>query len=755
MPTLLVRGSLKNVLPEYANDIPAEYVVNWVKKRMDKTNLTFDDRVLILRSETGSGKSTVLPVYLFRILRDQLVDINTRYEGRSVVCTQPRVLNTRSITRDLDSSPYYPDIILNKTLGFSTGALKEGSTRGLIYMVVDTLFTQLKIWTDEEIIERYSIIIIDEAHERSLSIDLVLMEIKQFLARNLDNKDLPFIILASATIDMDKYTRYFGIGEDNKVYITGSAFGIEEKYLEENTRDYIKTVTDTIIKIHEENKDDPPNQCDILVFMPGAGEQKEITEALNEIETLPYKLLIIERTAINENLQDYRDLTKPLGDLLSTNKKGKKPIRRIIVSTSVAETGVTIDTLKYCIDNGWNRTPEYYPNLNIYGTLMTKPCSQSRITQRRGRVGRLFPGKFFPIYTRKTFDSLIENQLPDICTDDLNKLLVNIIHNQMEYKKREGIKTDFRIEDVDLLDSLPSDTASAVLEKCFVLGYIDDNIRNENDSVGYGLTQLGNMIRKTSTLTLEWFRVIMAGFIWEVPIIDLITIIAISESFSSIKKAIDKTDSVLLTNIPKLFKEGSIEDTYVIARYTMYDNFLEGLLFYNTFCDVMNESNNLADIEKWCVTNKVKYDDMMKMTERRDDIINDLLIVGINPFWVGKYELSAKTPDDLCFETIRRYKKCLYDGFRLNVLKYNNKKEEYEDRHGVVVKVFPLFDKNTREVVKKMGFKSPKSKYMITNGIILKKPSLKEDNMQYTISCGLISSMDGYIGVDEEFLGVR
>ncbi len=126
LPTLLSPGSL--IQPKgYEKETPISYIVTWIKRHMPEygpTRAEMRDRVLIVRSRTGSGKSTVLPVYVLRILRDERTPRKTPYRGRNILCTQPRVLTAIDLaTEQIGGAPHYPDMIFGETVGYQTGPI--------------------------------------------------------------------------------------------------------------------------------------------------------------------------------------------------------------------------------------------------------------------------------------------------------------------------------------------------------------------------------------------------------------------------------------------------------------------------------------------------------------------------------------------------------------------------------------------------------------------------------------------------------
>ena len=213
-PTLLVPGNLVTPSPYEASKImgvspeevvPIEYIKTVIKRKMFEFGgpipEKLSDRVLIIRAETSSGKSTTMPTHLYRILPSNII------KGKNIIVTEPRIVSAVGISREQRDAPFNKDI--SKFIGYKTGPLSERVRRGLIYATIGVLLAQLKTMSDAEIMEKYKIIIIDEAHERSLDIDTVFVKLKKLFLRNLGNRELPFLIVTSATFDVNKVCKIF------------------------------------------------------------------------------------------------------------------------------------------------------------------------------------------------------------------------------------------------------------------------------------------------------------------------------------------------------------------------------------------------------------------------------------------------------------------------------------------------------------------------------------------------------------------
>ena len=229
-PTLLVAGNLVPVdkKEDLSNIVPIDYIIEWFKQRVNKTGI--GNRVLILKSDTGSGKSTVFPAHLYKWLSG----VNPRAK---IAVSQPRVLTAISIVREeLIGTGYYPYLKLGENIGWKTGSSRKTVDFGLTYMTVDSLAMQLRTRTDEQIMENYQVIVMDEVHELGLGLTYVMYMLKNFLLRNKDNPKLPFVVATSATFDVDKYMRYFNVNFTSVIQVTGSTYPKHEHFADDGLR---------------------------------------------------------------------------------------------------------------------------------------------------------------------------------------------------------------------------------------------------------------------------------------------------------------------------------------------------------------------------------------------------------------------------------------------------------------------------------------------------------------------------------------
>lgn len=721
MPTLIEKGT---ILPpkgtsvadkiSIANTIAKDYIIDRVLKKIEPSNIKhWTDHVLIIVAGTGSGKSVTIPPELYLATKGIL--------GRNVITTQPRTVSAvRTVQEDIVK--YYP-LIIGKDLGYQTKALVRKPVKGLIYATVGVLLQQMKIMTPEEIMRKYSIIIIDEAHERSIETDLAMSFLHNLLVEYWDHEQCPMVIFMSATIELNRFSAFWGDSKHKPEIITveGKTYPINEIFLDLPAGNYIWKIIDIVKEIHA-NPDqllEDINITDILIFVYGDSPIMKLIDILSswndELDdnnkVYPIKFTSQTYKAGDANM---RALEEPLKSLLIN---GKVPKRKIIIATNVAETSLTIETLGYVIDSGMVTSVEFDP-IGLT-TFVVKNVSLDSAKQRRGRVGRVAPGHWYPVYTEETYNLFKEAKYPDVITTEITQSLLSIII-------RDTRVTSGKIM-TNLMDVPPIQSIKYSLQKLHLIGAIT---LDKNDIIP---TELGNIIDRFRGIRIENIRMILAGYEFGAPILDLITIAVLSENIKLRGRNYKLRYLSNISNTVSVFGKLSKNEAAIFIN----DSFIDLIFLFEEFRLIIC-SQNMSKILKWCNDEDVSYNDMINVVEARDTLISDMIgIVGFNPLYNGllidpsKYSLSKmlmdKSTRDIAIDEISKIKNCIYAGYRMSLA-------TLVDNNGV--KSYMYNGKNIVTPNHLIG--SPVN--ILFDALLLRNV---QGQMKYNI--GLFSSLDNYV----------
>jgi len=349
-------------LPEqnYPDELPVS------RRRDDIAAAIRDHQVVIVAGETGSGKTTQLPKICLGL-------------GRGVAGfighTQPRRLAARSVATRIAEELGTP---LGEAVGYKVRFSDHTKTSSYIKLMTDgILLAELQ---GDRFLDQYDTLIIDEAHERSLNIDFLLGYLKQLLPKRKDLK----VIITSATIDTRRFSQHFNNAP--VIEVSGRSYPVDIRY--QQTDDEGTESTDAILAaVDELVRFDGQKQGDILVFLSGEREIRELAEALRKhhphnTEVLP----LYSRLSASEQNRVFRPGSK----------------RRIVLATNVAETSITVPGICYVIDPGTARISRYSYRSKVQ-RLPVEKIAQSSANQRAGRCGRLSDGICIRLYPEEDF----------------------------------------------------------------------------------------------------------------------------------------------------------------------------------------------------------------------------------------------------------------------------------------------------------------------------------------------------------------
>ncbi|CEJ89951.1 Putative ATP-dependent RNA helicase DHX8 [[Torrubiella] hemipterigena] len=390
-----------------------------------------ENQVLIVVGETGSGKTTQLTQYF----------AEAGFANDGVVgCTQPRRVAAMSVAKRVSEEV---GCKLGEEVGYNVRFDDcSGPLTKIKYMTDGMLLREVLMDPD---MSRYSVIMLDEAHERTIATDVLFALLKKAMARRPEFK----VIVTSATLDADKFSSYFN--ECPIFTIPGRTFPVEILYSREPESDYLDTSLVTVMQIHLTEP-----KGDILLFLTGKDEIDTACEVLYE-----------RMKALGPNVPDL--LILPIYASLPPEMQARifEPApagsRKVVIATNIAETSITIDEIFYVIDPGFVKQSAYDPKLGM-DSLMVTPVSQAQANQRAGRAGRTGPGKCFRLYTEAAYQSeMLPTTIPEIQRQNLSPTILML--------KAMGINDLLHF---DFMDPPPVNTMLTALEELYALSALDD-----------------------------------------------------------------------------------------------------------------------------------------------------------------------------------------------------------------------------------------------------------------------------------------
>ncbi|XP_026520850.1 probable ATP-dependent RNA helicase DHX35 isoform X3 [Notechis scutatus] len=404
-------------------------------------------QTLVIVGETGCGKSTQIPQYL--------TEAGWTAEGRIVGVTQPRRVACISIAERVAEER-------GALLGHEVGYCIRFDD------CTDPQATRIKFLTDgmlvremmaDPLLTRYSVIMLDEAHERTLYTDIAIGLLKKVQKKRGDLR----LIISSATLDAEKFRDFFNQNEssdpskDTSMILTveGRTFPVDVFYIQSPVPDYVKSTVETVMKIHNSEGDG-----DILAFLTGQEEVETVVSMLIE------QARIIARTGMKKHLRVlpmYAGL--PATEQMKVFERMSHNVRKVIVATNIAETSITINGISFVVDCGFVKLRAYNPKTAIE-CLVVVPISKASANQRAGRAGRNRSGKCYRLYTEEDFEKLPQSTIPEMQRSNLAPVILQL--------KALGIDNVLRFP---FLSPPPAQSMVQALELLYALGGLDKYCR--------------------------------------------------------------------------------------------------------------------------------------------------------------------------------------------------------------------------------------------------------------------------------------
>jgi HrpA-like RNA helicase len=396
---------------------------------------------VIIVGETGSGKTTQIPQYL----------LESRLAGtKSVAVTQPRRVAAVSIASRV-AAEY--GTVLGETVGYSVRFEPKFSRKTKLKYLTDGML--LRELLSDALLSTYAVVILDEAHERTLRTDILFGMLKGIQSRRSDPSDSPAyklgplkIVVMSATLDAEKFSSYFS--QAPVLYVAGRQFPVKQFHTPAPEEDYLDAAMIAALQIHREQP-----AGDILVFLAGQEEIEALEKLLHDAsEQLPptaMKLMPVPLFASLPNTQQAK--------VFDPTPSG---IRKCVLATNIAETSVTIPGIRYVIDSGVSKIRSFDPRIGLEA-LTVQPVSKASARQRAGRAGREAAGACYRLFTEQGFNGLPETSEPEIKRVNLAGAVLQL--------KASGVED---IEGFDFMDPPARAALLRALEGLFALGALGD-----------------------------------------------------------------------------------------------------------------------------------------------------------------------------------------------------------------------------------------------------------------------------------------
>ncbi|CAI5494706.1 unnamed protein product [Closterium sp. Naga37s-1] len=390
-----------------------------------------ENQVLVVIGETGSGKTTQMTQYL--------AEAGYTSKGR-IGCTQPRRVAAMSVAKRVAEEF---GCRLGEEVGYAIRFEDCTSPETVIKYMTDGMLLR-EILVDEDL-SSYSVIMLDEAHERTIHTDVLFGLLKDLLVKRKDLR----LIVTSATLDAEKFSNYFF--QCPIFTIPGRTFPVEVLYTKAPETDYLDAALITVMQIHLTEP-----EGDVLLFLTGQEEIDTSCQILYERikglgPSVPELIILPVYSSLPSEMQTRIFDPAPPGT------------RKVVVATNIAEASLTIDGIYYVVDPGFAKQKVYNPKLGLDSLVIT-PISQASARQRAGRAGRTGPGKCYRLYTESAYrNEMLPTTVPEIQRTNLGMTTLTL--------KAMGINDLLAF---DFMDPPPPQALISAMEQLYNLGALDE-----------------------------------------------------------------------------------------------------------------------------------------------------------------------------------------------------------------------------------------------------------------------------------------
>ena len=395
--------SCKQVEQRLSNQQPIEYPDLPVAQRREEIlELLSEHQVVVIAGETGSGKTTQLPKMCLEL----------GFGGKGLIGhTQPRRLAARTVAARIAEELHCP---LGTRVGYQVRFSDQTDENTQIKVMTDGIL--LAATQHDPLLLKYEVLIIDEAHERSLNIDFLLGYVKRILPKRPDLK----VIITSATIDVQRFSIHFD--QAPVVEVSGRTYPVEQLYRPlmsgSESSGVTQSIVDAIEELEQIERRNGSAMGDVLVFHSGERDIRETAEFLRKAQAHSRTLKHCEILPLYARLS--------LSEQNRVFHLDKRKGRRIVLATNVAETSLTVPGIKYVIDTGVARISRYSYRSKVQ-RLPIEPISQASANQRAGRCGRVSAGVCIRLYSEEDFNGRPEFTDAEIQRTSLASVILQML----------------------------------------------------------------------------------------------------------------------------------------------------------------------------------------------------------------------------------------------------------------------------------------------------------------------------------------
>ncbi|KAL1513446.1 hypothetical protein ABEB36_002857 [Hypothenemus hampei] len=545
------------------------------------------NKTLIILSEAGSGKTTQIPQF---ITAAKIHD-----EGR-IAITQPRRVAAISVAMRV-AQEHGNGLSVGDYVGYTVRFEDVTSKKTKIKFVTDGMLLREAI--NDRLLLQYSVIILDEAHERTIHTDVLFGIVKKAQKVREERNLAPLkVIIMSATMDVDHFAQYFN--DCPVVYLEGRTYPINVHFTKQPLEDYQTACVATFFQIH---KQAPPSD-DVLIFLTG---QEEIETCAHQI-----RLLAKDPEVEGPPVKVYTlYAAQPGTQQMAVFNPTPYGTRKVIISTNIAETSVTISGIKYVIDSGMVKTRSFHPSTGLE-SLKIQRISREQADQRTGRAGRESDGICYRLYTRSQFELMNKSSIPEIQKANLSSVCLQLL------------ALGIHMLNFDFLDKPPLESVEAAFQELKLLGAIE-SIESTN------LTPFGKKLAKFP-LDPKYAKILLTA-----------------ENYGCFKEAL--TVVALLSSESILLNPPSRREQSQLSRQKFNSGYGDHITLLNIYMAFENIGKD--NVKNWCQEHFINMRNILYVREVKNQL----------------KEICKKCdiPASSCGGDIDQLRKCLLAGLYMNV----------------------------------------------------------------------------------------